>query len=202
MGHTREKLTIPARIEVRQRQKPKAPPSRYQPYAALESGLLDGMPAFGQGYNLLIDGQLHYPDGNRAGHDPLASGRLMERLCRKITDHADELLDVDAAYLDDAQTVVVSYGSVARSALSAVKMARQQGLKVGFVKLKIIWPFPDRFIRDAIATATKVVVPEMNVGKISRELERLTSDGQEISPVPKLGGNLHTPNEIFRAISS
>ena len=65
------------------------------------SGLLDGMPAFGQGYNLLIDGQLHYEDGNRAGHDPIASGRLMKRLCRKITDHAEELVDVDSAYLED-----------------------------------------------------------------------------------------------------
>lgn len=200
VGHTREKLVIPADIDVRRRQKPKAPPSRYQPYKPLASGLLDGMPAFGQGYKLLIDGQLHYPDGNRAGHDPLESGRLMARLCHKIIDHAEDLLDVDAAYLDDAQTVVVSYGSVARSALSAVKMARKTGAKVGFVKLKIIWPFPDRFIRDAIGNAAKIVVPEMNIGKISREMERLAGDGQEIRSVSKLGGNLHTPREILQAI--
>jgi len=200
VGHTREKLHIPADVDVVERQKPKTPPSEYLPYKPEASGLLDGMPSFGQGYKLLIDGQLHYENGNRAGHDPIASGKLMERLCRKITDHAEDLVDVDTAFLDDAETVVLSYGCVARSALSAVKMARAEGLKVGFIKLKIIWPFPDRFIRDAIKKAKTIVVPEMNIGKIAVEMERLTSDGQEIRSASKLGGNLHTPLEILEAI--
>ncbi len=202
VGHTREKLHIPVETEVYPRKKPKAPPSEYKPYAPLPSGLLDGMPAFGQGYNLLIDGQLHKEDGNRAGHDPKISGQLMERLCRKITDHAEELTDVETAFIEDAHTVVLSYGSVARSALSAVKMAREQGLKVGFIKLKIMWPFPDRFILDAIREAETIVVPEMNIGKIAREMERLTHDGQKIRSVAKLGGNIHTPWDILEVIKT
>jgi 2-oxoglutarate ferredoxin oxidoreductase subunit alpha len=200
VGHTREKLHIPTDIDVVERRKPRTPPAEYLPYKPEASGLLDGMPSFGQGYKLLIDGQLHYEDGNRAGHDPIESGKLMERLCRKITDHAEDLLDVDTAFIEDAETVVLSYGCVARSALSAVKAARAEGLKVGFIKLKILWPFPDRFIRDTIKKAKTIVVPEMNIGKISVEMERLTSDGQEIRSVSKLGGNLHTPLEILEAI--
>lgn len=200
VGHTREKLNIPDTIDVVERQKPKTPPSEYLPYKPEPSGLLDGMPTFGQGYKLLIDGQLHYENGNRAGHDPVESGKLVERLCRKITDHADELVDVDTAFTDDAETVVLSYGCVARSALSAVKMARAEGLKVGFIKLKILWPFPDRVIKEAIKTARTIVVPEMNIGKISVEMQRLTSDNQEIRPVSKIGGYLHTPLEILEAI--
>lgn len=200
VGHTREKLRIPSKIIVQERQKPKASPENYAPYAPDVSGLLDGMPAFGQGYKLLVDGQLHDETGNRAGHDPVISGQLMERLCTKITRHADELIDIERSFTEDAEIVVIAYGSVARSAFSAVKMARKEGLKAGFIKIKILWPFPDQAITEAIHKAKKVIVPEMNIGKISREIERVGSCDQEISSLPKLGGFLHTPREILEAI--
>jgi 2-oxoglutarate ferredoxin oxidoreductase subunit alpha len=111
-------------------------------------------------------------------------------------------VDVDSAYLDDAETVVLAYGSVARSALSATKMARAEGLKVGFIKLKIIWPFPDQFIKDAIRNVHTIIVPEMNIGRIVREIERLTHDGQQIRSASKLGGNIHTPQEILAEIKN
>ena len=177
-----------------------ASPEQYRPYAPLESGLLDGMPAFGQGYRLLMDGQLHDKTGNRAGHDPIVSGRLMERLCRKVTDHGDELLDVDTKFLDDARSVVVAYGSVSRSALSAVRSARAEGIQVGFIKLRILWPFPDGFLRNLLKQVDKIIIQEMNIGKISRKLERLVGYGQEIVPVTKLGGSPHTPMEILEKI--
>jgi 2-oxoglutarate ferredoxin oxidoreductase subunit alpha len=201
VGHTREKLRIPSRIFVQQRQKPKASPENYVPYAPDAYGLLDGMPAFGQGYKLLVDGQLHDETGNRAGHDPVISGQLMERLCTKITRHADELIDIQSAFTEDAEILVIAYGSVARSAFSAVKMARKEGLKAGYIKIKILWPFPDQAITEAIHKARKVIVPEMNIGKISREIERLGGCDQEISSLPKLGGFLHTPLEILEAIN-
>jgi 2-oxoglutarate ferredoxin oxidoreductase subunit alpha len=200
VGHTREKLQIPTEIEVFKRQKPLASPETYIPYRPLPSGLLDGMPAFGQGYNILVDGQLHDESGNRAGHDPEISGKLMERLCTKITDHADALVDVESLYIDDAEIMIIAYGSVARSAVSAVKMARSSGIKAGFLKLKIIWPFPDQMIMDACRMSKRVIVPEMNIGKISRECERLSTDDQQIIPVPKLGGDMHTPEEILSVI--
>jgi 2-oxoglutarate ferredoxin oxidoreductase subunit alpha len=200
VGHTREKLRIPSEIFVAERQKPKASPKNYMPYAPDESGMLDGMPAFGQGYNLLVDGQLHDETGNRAGHDPVISGQLMERLCTKITHHADELIDIETAFADDAEILVIAYGSVARSAFSAVKLAKKEGLRVGFIKLKILWPFPDKALSEAIGGARKVIVPEMNIGKISREVQRIQGCDQELRSVPKLGGLMHTPMEILEAI--
>jgi 2-oxoglutarate ferredoxin oxidoreductase subunit alpha len=200
VGHTREKLRIPSKIFVRQRQKPKALPENYVPYAPDGAGLLDGMPAFGQGYKLLVDGQLHDETGNRAGHDPVVSGQLMERLCTKITGHADELVDIESAFTEDAETLVIAYGSVARSAFSAVKMARKKGLRTGFIKLKILWPFPDQAITNALRKVKEVIVPEMNIGKISREVRRLGGCDQEVRSLPKLGGLMHTPIEILEAI--
>jgi len=200
VGHTREKLRIPSEIEITQRRKPKASPESCKPYAPLESGLLDGMPVFGQGYRVLVDGQLHDESGTRAGHDTQVSGKLMERLCRKITDHADELADVETLFADDADTVVIAYGSVARSSVSAIKAARKDGLKAGLLKLKILWPFPDQIVKAAICGVERVIVPEMNIGKMFREVQRLHDGDQEIISLPKLGGNLHTPAEILTAI--
>ena len=200
VGHTREKLRIPAAVEVTHRQRPAAARENFKPYRPLPSGLLDGMPAFGQGYNLLVDGQLHDEAGNRAGHDPEISRRLMERLCRKITDHAEELADVERFFTEDATCLVIAYGSVARPALAAVKMARQAGLKAGLLKLRVIWPFPDQVVRTAARAVEKIIVPEMNIGKMVREVERLTGADQAIASLPKLGGNLHTPDEILAAI--
>ena len=202
VGHTREKLRVPETVEVYERKAPKTPPEAYLPYRAEASGLLDGMPSFGQGYNLLIDGQLHNESGNRAGHDPEISGQLMERLCRKITDHTDQLVDIDTLYTEDAEIVVIAYGSVARSAASAVKMARKAGHKVGFIKIKLLWPFPEKSIKTLCAQATKIIVPEMNIGKISLELERVAGGWAEIESLSKLGGNLHTPTEILAAITA
>jgi len=200
VGHTREKLRIPAAIEVVDRRRPSAAPETYTPYAPLPDGLLDGMPSFGQGYNLLVDGQLHDEWGIRAGHDPVLSGKLMERLCRKITDHADRLVDVEPLFLDDADVVVIAYGSVARSATAAVKQARAEGCRAGMVKLKILWPFPDDALRKAIRNARKIIVPEMNIGKICREVQRLNDRRQTIVSLPKLGGTMHTPQEILDGI--
>lgn len=200
VGHTREKLRIPPSIPVTERNLPSKAPDQYIPYEPLPSGLLDGMPVFGEGYKILVDGQLHDEWGIRAGHDAEISGKLMGRLCKKITDHTDDLVDIEQFFTEDADTVVIAYGSVARSAFAAVKQARDQGIKVGLLKLKIIWPFPDNAVREAIREAKQVVVPEMNIGKICREIERLDRDGKKIVSLPKLGGNLHTPDEIMDVI--
>lgn len=200
VGHTREKIRISTNPEVVERTRPQTPPESYKPYEPLESGLLDGMPAFGQGYKLLIDGQCHDGSGNRAGNDPVVSGKLVQRLCEKITGHAKDLENVEGAFLDDAESVVFAYGSVARSALDAVKKARAQGFKAGFIRAKILWPFPDQAIMKAIRNASRIIVPEINIGKICREIERLATDDQEVVSLPKMGGVLHRPDEIIDAV--
>ncbi len=200
IGHTREKISIPEELEVYPRRKPKDPPGAYWPFKPLPSKLLDGMPAFGQGYRLLVEGQLHDERGVRAGHDPEKSRQHVERLCQKITDHAAELVDMETYSTADAETIVLAYGSVARAAFHAVKSARSQGKKVGFIRPKILWPFPDSAIRSAMPRAKRIIVPEMNIGKISREVERVSRDDQEVISMPKIGGNMHTPQEILGAI--
>jgi 2-oxoglutarate ferredoxin oxidoreductase subunit alpha len=200
IGHTREKIRIPGKVEVVPRKKPATPPEAYVPFRPGTNGLLEGMPAFNQGYGILVDGQIHDEMGIRAGHKPEVAAGLVNRICRKILDHRDELADVEEFMLDDADVALVSYGSPARSALRAVKEARTRGIKAGLLKIRILWPFPDAVIEKISRQAKKIIVPEMNVGKIVREVERIAACRCEVVSLPKVGGELHTPAEILEIL--
>lgn len=202
VSHSREKITIPAHSEVVQRQAPQASKEDYQIYKAGPDGRLDGMPAFGQGYKLLVDSQSHKDCGNRAGYNPPIAGDLVKRLCRKITDAEDAITDLVTAYMDDAESVVFAYGSVARSARRAVEMARDEGLKVGFVQSRILWPFPEKALRTLCTGVNKIFVPELNVGKMVREVRRMSDGQHHVISMPLLGGLLHTPNDILQALKA
>ena len=130
----------------------------------------------------------------------IIAAALVERICRKITDHADELIDTEEWMLEDAEAVFIAFGSPARPALRAAKDARAKGVRAGFLKLRILWPFPEKIIAAAAQRARRLVVPEMNVGKICREVERVVAGRAEVISLPKLGGDVHTPAEILGAI--
>jgi 2-oxoglutarate ferredoxin oxidoreductase subunit alpha len=202
VGHTREKVRIPEEVEIVERRKPATDPANYVPFRSASKGLLDGMPAFNQGYGILVDGQLHDEFGGRAGHKPEVSAAMVERICRKITDRADELVDVEEWMLEDAEIALIAFGSPARPALRAAKDARTQGIKAGFLKLRVLWPFPDKVIERVARQAKRIIVPEMNMGKIFREVKRVVGGRTEVVSLPKLGGEVHTPMEILKSMSN
>jgi len=200
VGHTREKVRVPDRMEVVERRPPSAQPGDYVPFRSGAQGLLDGMPAFNQGFGILVDGQLHDEFGGRAGHKAEVSAAMVERICRKITGHAADLIDTEEWMLEDAEVVFITFGSPARPALRAAKDGRAQGIKTGFLKLRILWPFPEKIIEAVAQRAERIIVPEMNMGKIVREVERVVAGRAQVISLPKLGGEVHTPAEIFSAI--
>jgi len=200
IGHTREKVRIPRRLPPVKRQPPQGEKENYQPFKAGPDGLLDGMPAFNEGYKLLVDGQLHDERGRRAAHIPEVCARLTERLCQKITIHRGEIYEFETAFLDDADILVVCFGSPSRPALRAVKDARLKGIRAGYFKILSIWPFPIERIRALPDQIHTLIVPELNVGRIIHEVEHATADRKEVISLPKLGGLLHTPGEILEAI--
>ncbi|HSR10905.1 MAG TPA: 2-oxoacid:acceptor oxidoreductase subunit alpha [Thermodesulfobacteriota bacterium] len=200
VGHTREKIRIPAGVPAAKRAAPQSEPSEYVPFRPGPDGMLDGMPSFNAGFGILVDGQLHDENGLRAGHKPEISAAMVERICRKITDHADELVDTEEWMLDDAEVVLVTYGSPARPALRAAKDARARGIRAGFLKMRILWPFPEKVIDRVAGRTGKILVPEMNIGKICREVSRVAAGRAEVISLPKLGGEVHTPSEILEAL--
>jgi len=101
---------------------------------------------------------------------------------------------------EDARVVVIAYGSVARSARQAVREARQRGVQAGLLHLITIWPFMRQAVGRLAAEAETLIVPEMNLGQISREVKRVSAGRAEVVTINRVDGNLITPDEILEKI--
>jgi 2-oxoglutarate ferredoxin oxidoreductase subunit alpha len=200
VAHLREGVILPAEgeIEIEERPKPTVPPEWYIPYGDPGTGV-PPMPAFGDGYRYHVTGLYHdvrgYPTTRRDEVEP-----LIRRLFSKISRDFDRLQWFDSFRTDDSLITVIAYGCVARAALRAVKEAREKGLKVGFIKLKVLWPFMRRTITKILENSQKVLVPEMNMGQISREVKRANQGRCKVITLNKVDGTLITPPEILKTL--
>jgi len=200
VAHMREGMILPSKedIAVEERPQPTVPPEWYIPYGDPGTGV-PPMSPFGNGYRHHVTGLYHdvrgYPTTRKDEVEP-----LIHRLFSKISRDFDRLQWFDSFYTEDAQTTVIAYGCVARTALRAVREAREKGLKVGLIKLKLIWPFMRHTIAEVLENSSTVLVPEMNMGQLSREVKRLAQDKCEVITLNKVDGTLITPMEILEKL--
>ncbi|WP_455645257.1 2-oxoacid:acceptor oxidoreductase subunit alpha [Methanosphaera sp.] len=199
VGHMREKIIIPDEVEITPRQMPEKTEGTYLPYDAPENGTTP-MPSFGQGFNIHVTGLTHDERGYPSTDDPEVHIDLVTRLCDKILKNSSEMAMIETEYLDDAETIVLAYGIPTRSALTAVKKARNQGLKVGYIKLGLVWPFPEEKLLELTKNAKRIIVPELNLGQIYYEVDRVLGKHAKVELLSKIGGALHTPTEILDKI--
>ena len=201
IGHMREKIEIPDPddIEIFDRVKPKMDLEEYKPYEVKEGELVPQMAAYGEGYRFHVTGLVHDETGFPSNDSNIAES-LLNRLIKKIDDNIDDISIFEEYKLDDAEIVIVSYGSTARSAKSAVNMAREKGLKVGLFRPMTIWPFLSEKISDVSRKARKIIVAEMNLGQYALEVERVSDKNCEIVRCNKINGELITPDEILAKI--
>jgi 2-oxoglutarate ferredoxin oxidoreductase subunit alpha len=197
VAHTREKMTLPApgSVEVVDRERPTVPPEWYKPYEDNARGV-PPMGIFGDGYRYHVTGLIHDVHGFPTER-PDEIVPFMDRLFRKITQHFDDILLVEQELTEDAEILVVAYGSVARSARRAVREARDQGLKAGLLQLVTLWPFPRRILTPLLRRVRAVLVPELNMGQMSREVKRVNQGMAKIETLNRIDGNLITPGEIL-----
>jgi 2-oxoglutarate ferredoxin oxidoreductase subunit alpha len=202
VAHMWERVVIPPveKVKVVNRKKPKTPPGNYMPFMPDED-LVPPMACFGEGYRFHATGLTHDEYGYPRPQDSSAQMRLIQRLCNKIRRNVDKIIRVEERMLEDAEIVVIAYGIVARAALSAIKRAREQGIKAGLLRLITLWPFPEKQVAKAAEKADAIIVPEMNYGQMVREVERVAKT-TPVYHLPKLGEEPHTPNEILQAIRS
>jgi 2-oxoglutarate ferredoxin oxidoreductase subunit alpha len=200
VAHMWEKVIIPPaeKVKVVNRRKPKTPPGKYMPFMPDED-LVPPMACFGEGYRFHATGLTHDEYGYPRTQDSDVQMKLVQRLCDKIRKNVDKIIRVRGEMLDDAEVVVVAYGIVARAALSAVRKAREQGIKAGLLRLITLWPFPERQVANAAEKARAIIVPEMNCGQMVREVERAAKT-TPVYHLPKLGEEPHIPLEILQAI--
>jgi 2-oxoglutarate ferredoxin oxidoreductase subunit alpha len=200
VGHMWEKVVIPSADKIRtvNRKKASVPREEYKPFMP-EDDLVPPMACFGEGYRFHATGLTHDEHGFPKTSSTEVQQRLVRRLCEKIDKNADKIIRVEEVMLDDADVVVVAYGIVARAALSAVRKAREKGVKAGLLRLVTLWPFPEKQVARVAKQAKKIVVAEMNCGQLVREVERAAKE-TPVSFLSKLGEEPHTPMEILESI--
>jgi 2-oxoglutarate ferredoxin oxidoreductase subunit alpha len=200
VAHMWEKVVIPPPSEIRivNRKKPHVSPSEYAPFMP-DDDLVPPMACFGDGYRFHATGLTHDEHGYPRTQSSEVQTRLVRRLCEKIDKNSDKITKVEDVMLKDADVVVVSYGIVARAALSAVRKARKARIKAGLLRLVTLWPFPERHVARIAKKAKAMVVPEMNCGQVVREVERAAKE-TPVEFLSKLGEDPPTPQEILEVI--
>ena len=200
IAHMRESVILPLEKELtlEDRPQPTVPPEWYAPYEDRGTGV-PAIPPFGEGYRYHVTGLAHDIHGYPTTRSDEV-GPLMSRLFNKISKDFHLLQWYDSYHTEDAVVTVIACGSVARSALRAVRKGREKGLKVGLLKLKVLWPFMRRTVTRFLETSAKVLVPEMNMGQISREVKRVNQGKCEVITLNKVDGTLITPGEILRKL--
>ncbi|MBI4799880.1 MAG: 2-oxoacid:acceptor oxidoreductase subunit alpha [Desulfarculus sp.] len=201
VGHMNERVVIPPAEEIKliERKKPSQPPGPgYLPFHPEADGVAP-MATFGMGYHMHVTGLTHDERGYPA-MDAGSQAQMMERLMGKISRNRAEIDAWRAFGLEDASVVVVAYGISARSARGAVALARQEGLPVGLVKLDTVWPFPEEFIRGLAGQVKALIMPEINLGQMVLELERLAAGRCQVELVPHPGGAIISPTAVLECI--
>jgi 2-oxoglutarate ferredoxin oxidoreductase subunit alpha len=200
IGHMTEKVVIPTadEIEITPRRYTSKPPGEYRPFEA-GPDLIPELVKVGDGYRIHVTGLTHDERGY-----PVMSADCQDKLVRRLLDkirlNADDIVRYEETDVEGADVVVVSYGITSRVALRGIAAARKKGIKVGMIRLIVVWPFPERRIREIAGKVKSIVVPEMNMGQMYFEVERCVAGKSKTVLVPHAGGTVHNPAVIEQAI--
>ena len=195
LSHMRENVVLPepGELPVVERRLPER----------LEGFLPFGSPEFvpfGTGLRFNVTGMAHDPYGFPVQGEKAAE--LLVRIVNKVRDAAPQLALYDAQYLDDSRLLIVSYGIVSRVAESAVEQLRAEGVKIGLLNLKTLWPFPDFLLQEIGEQVEYILVPELNMGQIVREVERAVHGQAVVEHLGRVDGYLITPQQLIDAVQA
>ncbi|PSH05350.1 MAG: 2-oxoglutarate synthase subunit alpha [Acidobacteria bacterium] len=201
VGHMTEKVVIPPanQIYVEPRRWTTKDKSEFKLFAPCGEEQAPEMTRAGAGYRVHVTGLTHDERGYPSLTAPVQD-RMIRRLVSKIRDNAQKICMTEQQDIDGADVVVVSYGITSRVAQRAIDLARAEGLKVGSLRLITAWPFPEHIIRALAPKVKGLVVPELNLGQMVREVERCAGGKCRVKPVDHAGGTVHKPEEILKAI--
>jgi 2-oxoglutarate ferredoxin oxidoreductase subunit alpha len=197
IAHLREQVTVPQlkNIEIVNRKKPK---SSDKMFFGLEE--VAPMPAVGEGFNVAVTASTHDEYGIRFTADPTVHRRVVENINNKIRKNVDDIAEVETYNIENCKVGIVSYGCTSRAVYEAVEEAEKKGINVGYVRLKTIWPFPEKPVKRLAEAAEKIFVPEMNLKQLFYEVERIACNAEVVALNKIGGGELITPEEILSKI--
>lgn len=202
-AHMRERVVVPPASEIRvvERRRPQdegIAPADYLPYG---HGEVPPMADWGSGYALTHVGLVHHEDGNVVRYNAEVHMQNVSRVRRKIEDHVDEIVQLEASHLEGCRHLLIGYGSVSRTGEEAVLEARtRRQIPLGFIRLKTLWPFPEKKLREMVPEVDTIFVPEMNLGMMRHPIAEALGDRcRRVVSIPSLG-RLHSPEDILGRI--
>lgn len=190
IGHMRERITIPESVDIVPRKPLRDGMLPFEP----EDDMIPGFPEFGKGHRVHVTGLTHDERGYPEATNCEIHSELVTRLVEKVESKRHEIADYDVVN-PDAEIVFITYGPPGRAVRQI--MHDKPGLDVGHLNLRIVWPFPEAVL-DEFSNVKTFIVPELNMGQVAREIERHTC--ADVVSIPKLGGEMHTPDELFIAV--
>ncbi|MBE0432887.1 2-oxoacid:acceptor oxidoreductase subunit alpha [candidate division WOR-3 bacterium] len=196
IGHMRGTFVIPEKVEIVDR-KYHTKPVSYNAFA-YDENLVPNFPKFGQGHRVHITGLTHDISGYPKTTDAKVHEALVTRLVNKIRLHREDICRAEVIN-PHADSLVVAYGSPSNSVYEVVN----ERADVGLFRPITLWPFPEEQLRECAAHARRILVLEMNMGQIYWEVERIArkSPCEKIELLTRLGGDVHTPEEILEKLA-
>jgi len=194
IGHLRERIEVNGNTEIINRKK--KPGSA--PFGTEEDDGVPPMPTFGEGKKLLVTGSTHDEYGIRQDTSPSVQAKLTTRLNNKILNNRGKIIEYETYHLEEVDLLVIAYGFTARSSLFAIEQLRQQGKKVGMLRLKTLWPFADSVMKEIGAKVRKILVPEMNRGQVAGEVMKYV--GGDVISYAQTNGEIIHPATITEQI--
>ncbi len=201
VGHMREKLVIPetgALMIVDRLRTSLGKDVDYHPYLPREDGRLP-MSDFGGQHRYNVTGLYHdmwgFPSNN-----PTVVNQLMRHLVDKIENNVEAITRYKEYFLEDAEYILVSYGSSARSAIHLAEGRRAKGEKIGVLELQTIWPFPAEMVREKCGGAKAVLVVEMNMGQVMAQVKAAVAKPERVFLANRFDGHLITPHDIKKLL--
>ena len=201
IGHMYEKVVIPEADKIKIINRPRPDPNKktHLPYEVKNELGIPEMGFAGEGYKLHTTGLTHDERGYPAV-DAETQHKLVPRLVNKIRNNADKICKYEEKNIDDADVVIFSYGCSARISEWAMHMAREKGIKAGFFRLIVAWPFPEKRIKEIAEKVKGIVVAEINLGQMVLEVERVVAGKCKVALSPNAGGRVHEPEEILATV--
>jgi len=200
VGHMREKIEIPApgELEVIDRIVPE-PGTDYKAYRVDEGDIVPKMAPFGAGYRYHVTGLFHDETGFPSNSADNAK-YMLDRMMAKINDNKEDIVMYDEFMLEDAEFVIVAYGSSARTCKTSVRKLREKGVKAGLFRPITIWPSAEDQIAALGKKVDNILVAEMNLGQYCHEVQRIVKSDANVHHIGRANGEVLTPDEIVSKV--
>jgi len=202
VGHMRERIEFPeaGELEIINRTLPTVPPEQYKPYDT-SFGDVPPLAAFGSGYRFHVTGLNKAQDGFPTTKAEYVDAEERRQVRKVEGEVARAQIELNEEYLtEDADVLVFAYGSTSRSARYAVNELRKEGIKAGLFRPITLWPFPEKRISALGKQVKAIIVPEMNLGQMNLEVERVVKGSCPVISIGRVDGEPLNPGQIIAQV--